>query len=213
MNTIKCIEPKFDCKKCNRLYKFRKENVIKFPNYYNKPVRSFGSKFSKLLIIGLAPGLQGANKTGRPFTGDFAGELLYSTLLKFNLAKGFYDPKIKNDLKLKNCRITNVVKCVPPKNKPEGTEVKNCRSFLSEEINAMKNLKIILCLGVVSHNSTIKSFGLKPKNFIFSHGKKHKINEGVVMINSYHCSRYNTNTGRLNKKMFEEVFKKINKLL
>ncbi|PPR78630.1 MAG: hypothetical protein CFH01_00876 [Alphaproteobacteria bacterium MarineAlpha2_Bin1] len=206
---MKNLEPNKNCIKCIRLSNFRKENILKYPSYFNNPVSSFGSISSELLIVGLAPGIHGANKTGRPFTGDYAGILLYNTLIKFKFATGNYLPESSDNLNLKNCRITNAVKCVPPKNKPEMKEIKNCRMYLKKEIYCMKNLKIILSLGTVAHNSIINCFDLKLKDYKFSHGKYHIINKKIKLINSYHCSRYNTNTKRLSKKMFEENFKKI----
>ena len=203
------IEPKKNCNICLRLSNFRKENIIKYPNYYNKPVISFGSLSSELLIVGLAPGIHGANKTGRPFTGDHAGILLYNTLIKFKFAIGSYNSEKLDTLQLNNCRITNAVKCVPPKNKPESVEANNCRTFLKKEITNMQNLKVIVSLGVIAHNSIINCFGLRLKDFKFSHGKSHKINRALRLQNSYHCSRYNTNTKRLSTSMFEDVFRKI----
>ena len=204
------IEPKKNCNICLRLSEFREENIIKYPDYHNKPVVSFGSLSSQLLIVGLAPGIHGANKTGRPFTGDYAGILLYNTLIKFKFAIGSYSAEEFDTLKLNNCRITNAVKCVPPKNKPASEEINNCRTFLNKEIINMQNLKVIVSLGVIAHNSIINCFGLKLKDYKFSHGKSHKINNTLRLHNSYHCSRYNTNTNRLSKSMFEDVFKKIN---
>lgn len=203
------IEPKKNCIKCVRLSNFRKENTLKYPAYFNKPVSSFGSLASELLIVGLAPGTHGANKTGRPFTGDYAGILLYETLIKYKLATGNYLSDSTDNLKLNNCRITNAVKCVPPKNKPNSVEISNCREFLKKEISCMENLKVILCLGTVAHNSILNCFDLKLIDFKFSHGKNHRINKKIKLFNSYHCSRYNTNTKRLSISMFEDVFKMI----
>ena len=210
---MKNLEPKINCIKCIRLSNFRKENILKYPKYFNNPVSSFGSLSSELLIVGLAPGVHGANKTGRPFTGDFAGVLLYKTLIKFKFANGKYDPGSSDTLKLNNCRITNAVKCVPPKNKPETNEIKNCSSYLKKEISSMKNLKIILSLGTVAHNSILTCFKLKMKDFKFSHGECHNINKNIKLINSYHCSRYNTSTKRLSERMFEDIFEEISTFL
>lgn len=169
---------------------------------------SFGPLDAKLLIVGLAPGLQGANFTGRPFTGDWAGDLLYKTLLEFGYATGVYAEHAQDGLTLSGCRITNAVRCVPPENKPLPDEIKNCAPFLKSEIIAMPNLKSILCLGLLSHNAIIKYFGLKPVHAQFAHGATHKIGT-VTIFDSYHCSRYNTNTKRLTADMFRDVFKKI----
>ena len=160
---------------------------------------------SSLLIVGLAPGLQGANKTGRPFTGDYAGDLLYKTINKFNFSKGKYAGRIDDNLKLKDCTITNAVRCVPPQNKPISEEINNCNNFLKKTIEIHKNLKVIIALGLIAHKSIISALSLKQKLYKFKHGNKHKI-DNLILIDSYHCSRYNTNTGRLNQEMFEKIF-------
>jgi len=197
--------PDRNCDYCPRLKEFREENRIKFPDKFNAPVPSFGPENASLLIVGLAPGLRGANFTGRPFTGDYAGDLLYGTLLKYGLAKGEYKAAPNDGLELINARITNAVRCLPPENKPIGAEINNCRPFLSSEIENLKNLKVIMCLGLVSHNSVIKTLGGKLSAHKFGHNAVHDLN-GMTVIDSYHCSRYNTNTGRLTTKMFEDVF-------
>lgn len=197
--------PDRNCDYCPRLKEFREENRIKFPGKFNAPVPSFGPESASLLIVGLAPGLRGANFTGRPFTGDYAGDLLYGTLLKYGLAKGEYKADPNDGLELINARITNAVRCLPPENKPIGAEINNCRPFLSSEIENLKNLKVIMCLGLVSHNSVIKTLGGKLSAHKFGHNAAHDLN-GMTVIDSYHCSRYNTNTGRLTTKMFEDVF-------
>jgi uracil-DNA glycosylase family 4 len=207
-----CPDPGKDCLLCPRLVDFRLKNRAKFPAEWNAPVPSFGPENAQLLIVGLAPGLKGANFTGRPFTGDWAGDLLYSTLLKFGLAEGVYKERADDGLKLKNCRITNAVRCVPPENKPTPAEEKTCRNFLVEEIKSLKNVKVILSLGLVSHNAVIKTIGQKISAHKFAHGAVHDLGK-VKLIDSYHCSRYNTNTGRLTTPMFEDVFKKITALL
>ena len=209
---FKC--PDKSCSKCSRLLDFRQNNIIKYPTYYNGPVESFGDLSSQILVVGLAPGLNGANQTGRPFTNDYAGDILYPALKKFGLAEGTYK-KVKNDgFTLKNVRITNSVRCVPPQNKVTGEEVKNCGEFLIQEINEMKNLKIILTLGAVAHNAVLGVLGYKKSKFKFAHGAEHKLDmHNVIMINSYHTSRYNINTGVLTEKMFDDVIMKVKDLL
>lgn len=203
----KClISPDHDCQICPRLAKFRAENRQKFPDKFNAPVPSFGSTEAEILIVGLAPGLKGANFTGRPFTGDFAGELLYSTLLKYGLAKGEFKARADDGLGLINCRITNAVRCLPPENKPIGAEINNCRPFLVSQFDHMPNLKIILSLGLVSHNAVLKTSGEKLSAHKFAHGAKHPLQNGLMLIDSYHCSKYNTSTKRLTEPMFHDVF-------
>lgn len=201
----KLIEPNKNCSKCRRLYNFRKKNQSNNPDWFNAPVPTFGELSSSLLIVGLAPGLQGANKTGRPFTGDYAGDLLYKTINKFNFSKGKYAGTIDDSLKLKDCTITNAVRCVPPQNKPISEEINNCNNFLKKTIENHKNLKVIIALGLIAHKSIISALNLKQKLYKFKHGNKHKI-DNLILIDSYHCSRYNTNTGRLNQEMFEKIF-------
>ena len=201
----KLIEPNKNCSKCRRLYNYRKKNQSNNPDWFNAPVPTFGELSSSLLIVGLAPGLQGANKTGRPFTGDYAGDLLYKTINKFNFSKGKYAGTIDDSLKLKDCTITNAVRCVPPQNKPISEEINNCNNFLKKTIEIHKNLKVIIALGLIAHKSIISALNLKQKLYKFKHGNKHKI-DNLILIDSYHCSRYNTNTGRLNQEMFEEIF-------
>ena len=159
-----------------------------------------------MLIVGLAPGLRGANRTSRPFTGDYAGQLLYPTLLKFGLASGDYAEDPNDSLSLVNCRVTNAVRCVPPQNKPTGAEINACRDYLIAEIDSMANLRVILALGTVSHASLLRSAGLRQKDWKFGHGAFHELPNGLILANSYHCSRYNTNTGRLTEAMFHDVF-------
>ena len=201
----KLTEPNKNCSKCRRLYNFRKKNQSENPDWFNAPVPTFGELSSSLLIVGLAPGLQGANKTGRPFTGDYAGDLLYKTINKFNFSKGKYAGTIDDSLKLKDCTITNAVRCVPPQNKPISEEINNCNNFLKKTIEINKNLKVIIALGLIAHKSIISALNLKQKLYKFKHGNKHKI-DNLILIDSYHCSRYNTNTGRLNQEMFEKIF-------
>ncbi len=197
--------PDRNCPLCPRLLEFREECRAQYPDKFNAPVPSFGPENAQLLIVGLAPGLRGANFTGRPFTGDYAGDLLYGTLLKFGLAKGEFLARPDDGLQLVNARITNAVRCLPPENKPIGAEINNCRPYLESEIENLKNLKVIMCLGLVSHNSVIKALGEKLSAYKFTHGGVHDV-AGYKVIDSYHCSRYNTNTGRLTTEMFEDVF-------
>lgn len=207
--------PDKNCSLCPRLKSFIDENREKFPDKYNAPVPSFGKSDAPLLIVGLAPGLRGANFSGRPFTGDYAGELLYATLLKFGFAKGIYKAHKDDGLEMVNARITNAVKCVPPGNKPTGQEINTCCSFLKQEIEDMctRNLKVILSLGVVSHNAVVKASSNKQSAFKFTHGKAHDIGDRLTLVDCYHCSRYNTNTRRLSTEMFEDVFKTIKGML
>lgn len=201
--------PDSNCSLCPRLEAFRAENRKKFPDQFNAPVPSFGSLDAELLVVGLAPGLKGANFSGRPFTGDYAGDLLYATLLKFGFAEGTYGAHKEDGLTLKNCRITNAVRCVPPQNKPTGPEINTCVSFLTREIEAMPRLKVILSLGGISHKSVLKALGCKASAHKFGHAAVHEMGQGRILINSYHCSRYNTQTKRLTTEMFEGVFENI----
>ncbi len=201
--------PDTNCTLCPRLKNFIDENRQKFPGKYNAPVPSFGSKNAQLLIVGLAPGLKGANFSGRPFTGDYAGDLLYATLLKYGFATGEYKASKDDGLELVNARITNAVKCVPPENKPTGTEINTCLQFLKTEIATMPNLKIILSLGLVSHNAVLKATVHKQSAFKFTHGALHDLGNDLHLADSYHCSRYNTNTRRLTTEMFEDVFEAV----
>lgn len=204
--------PGRDCNLCPRLTEFRTQNRILFPNQFNAPVPSFGDLNAELLIVGLAPGLKGANFSGRPFTGDYAGELLYTTLLKYKFARGLYGARADDGLQLKNCRITNAVRCVPPENKPTPAEEKQCLTFLKDEIAAMPNLNVILSLGQIAHKAVVKTLGGKMAAHAFGHGAQHVFGPRTL-INSYHCSRYNTQTGRLTSSMFHDVFEKIYTIL
>lgn len=201
------IEPDPGCTQCARLVEYRTANQAKYPDYHNAPVQSFGPIDAKLLIVGLAPGLKGANRTGRPFTGDWAGDLLYPTLLKFKLGRGAYGAEASDGLQLTDCRITNAVRCVPPENKVVGAEVNACAPYLLAEIQAMPNLKAMIALGTVAHNAVLKVLGLKRSAHKFGHCAQHDLGNGVVLTDSYHCSRYNTNTGRLSEEMFHDVFR------
>ena len=198
-------EPAPDCPLCPRLVDFRAQNRAAHPDWFNAPVPSFGSPAARLLIVGLAPGLKGANRTGRPFFGDFAGDLLYTTLLKTGFARGQHDLKAPEALSLVDCMITNAVRCVPPANRPTPGEIANCRQFLAARISSLPALHVILALGRIAHESTLEAFGLKRRNYPFRHGARHELEAGHVLFDSYHCSRQNTNTGRLTTPMFESV--------
>lgn len=203
-------EPAPDCALCPRLVKYRLENIAAEPDWFNGAVPSFGDQDARLLIVGLAPGRGGANRTARPFTGDWAGDLLYPTLETFGFSTGEFDPDGDDDLKLKDAMITNAVRCVPPQNKPIGAEMNNCRPFLTARIEAMPRLSTLICLGRVSHENTVKALGYKQSEFTFGHGARHYLeglNGPLSLFNSYHCSRYNTNTGRLTEAMFHNVFR------
>lgn len=201
------------CNKCPRLFQFIEKNKQLYPYFFNAPVPNFGDKNAKLLIVGLAPGLKGANRTGRPFTGDFAGKLLYGTLIKFGFASGEYKEDPDDGLKLINAMITNAVGCVPPENKPTSSEINTCNARLKATLISMSNLQIILSLGRISHQAVIKAYDLKQSDFPFAHGAIHHLSNGKTLIDSYHCSLYNTSTKRLTPKMFEDVFNVIKKLL
>ncbi|MCB9988231.1 MAG: uracil-DNA glycosylase [Rhodospirillales bacterium] len=205
--------PPRDCTLCPRLAQFRQDNRKAFPDKFNAPVPAFGGLDAAFLVVGLAPGLRGANFSGRPFTGDWAGDLLYATLLKSGFAKGTYGAHANDGLELVNARITNAVRCVPPENKPIGDEMNKCRPFLQQEMAAMPNLKVILCLGKISHDAVVRTCGEKLSAYKFGHGAVHKLGNGLMIIDSYHCSRYNTNTGRLTTQMFEDVFEEIKHIL
>jgi uracil-DNA glycosylase family 4 len=201
-------EPDRDCPLCPRLADFRAAARTREPAWFNSPVPSFGDPDARLLIVGLAPGLQGANRTGRPFTGDFAGDLLYATLLEYGFAKGLYKARPDDGLTLINCRISNAVRCVPPQNKPLPAEINTCRPFLSATIETMPRLRAIVALGRVAHESTVKALSLRSSAAPFAHGAIHRAGE-VTLYDSYHCSRYNTNTGVLTPEMFRGVFAKV----
>jgi uracil-DNA glycosylase family 4 len=197
--------PGHDCPRCPRLVAFRKRWRASEPAWFNAPVPSFGPPDARLLIVGLAPGLQGANRTGRPFTGDYAGVLLYETLGRYHFARGHYGAHPDDGLKLADGRITNAVRCVPPENKPTATEIATCREFLKETIAEMKKLRAILALGRIAHDSVLTALGSKKSAAPFKHGGKHRLGD-LMLFSSYHCSRYNTNTGVLTPAMFREVF-------
>lgn len=207
--------PPRDCTLCSRLVEYRRANDAEHPDWHNAPVPSFGALDARLLIVGLAPGVRGANRTGRPFTGDYAGDLLYPTLIEFGLAEGDYQARPDDGLRLIDCRITNAVRCVPPQNKPVGDEIRNCRPFLAEEIASMPHLSTVLCLGAIAHNAVITTLGARPSRHKFAHGARHFVTDDAprdgrpVVIDSYHCSRYNLNTRRLTPAMFRDVFAEI----
>jgi uracil-DNA glycosylase len=202
--------PPHDCPLCPRLAVFRTGNRKKHPGWFNAPVPSFGPLEARLLIVGLAPGLQGANRTGRPFTGDWAGDLLYATLLTQGLARGVYEERADDTLELVDCRIANSVRCVPPQNKPEPSEIKTCRQFLKSELETLPNVKVILALGKIAHDSVCDTLGVRKSTHPFKHGICYGTGK-FKLISSYHCSRYNTNTGVLTTKMFEDVVAKAKK--
>lgn len=208
-------EAPLNCDRCSRLVEYLNECRTKNPDWHNAPVDSFGPSNAKLLIVGLAPGVSGANRTARPFTGDYAGDLLYATLEKFGFSNGKYDVRPDDGLELINAMITNAVRCVPPQNKPTGAEINNCRPFLVSRMNALPDLKVILALGKIAHDSTVKTLGGKISENKFAHAAKHEfdyLGRPITLVDSYHCSRYNTNTGRLTTEMFEDVFEIISKL-
>lgn len=199
-------EPLKSCPLCPRLVAYRHENEAAHPDYFNGPAPSFGPKDAQLIIVGLAPGLHGANRTGRPFTGDYAGDLLYSTLGKYGFSQGTYRAAPDDGLVLKDAMITNAVRCAPPANKPTTAEIKTCRKFLTARLNALPRRRAIICLGRIAHDSTLAALGVKAKDAPFAHAARHDVGQNLVLFDSYHCSRYNTNTGRLTQAMFEAVF-------
>jgi len=205
-------EPPRDCPLCPRLVAYRAANARANPGWFNGPAPSWGDEDARLLVAGLAPGRTGANRTGRPFTGDHAGWLLYGTLIKLGFATGTYDPNGEDDLKLVDCMISNAVRCAPPGNKPETSEEANCRPFLASRIAALPRLKVIVTLGDVSRRNVLRALGLKASAGVPGHGSEFQAGPYVV-LNSYHCSRLNTNTGRLTPQMFEAVFERVRALL
>ena len=205
-------EAPLDCALCPRLVEYRIKNQSDEPDWFNAPVPSFGSDSARLLVVGLAPGRMGANRTGRPFTGDWAGDLLYPTLKAFGFSAGRYDARPDDGLSLERTMITNAVRCVPPENKPVGKEINACRPFLENRIRALTKLQVIVTLGKISHDSTVRALGAKVSSHPFGHNVKYEISsefseKDITLISSYHCSRYNTNTGRLTEAMFHDVFR------
>jgi uracil-DNA glycosylase family 4 len=211
--TAAAAAPPHDCARCPRLAAFRAQQRAAFPDWHNAPVPTFGDPHARLLIVGLAPGLRGANRTGRPFTGDYAGDLLYRTLAKFGFAEGRYEARPDDGLRLIDCRIANAVRCVPPANKPETAEIAACREYLVGEISASPRLEAILALGAIAHGSVLAGLGKRRSAFRFAHGAFHQLDGGLLLADSYHCSRYNTNTGRLTEAMFEDVFVELRRRL
>ena len=205
-------KPGRNCPRCPRLAAFRKQWRASEPAWFNAPVPSFGPLDARLLIVGLAPGLQGANRTGRPFTGDYAGVLLYETLGRYGFAEGKFDARPDDGLTLIDCRITNAVRCVPPENKPTPAEINTCRDFLMPTIAEMPKLRAVVALGKIAHDSVVTAFGARKSASPFKHGGKNAL-ENLTLFSSYHCSRYNTNTGVLTPKMFRDVFEKVRSYL
>jgi len=204
---------KENCKKCSRLAEFLKSSKQKHPNYYCKPVAAFGDPKARLLIVGLAPGLHGANATGRPFTGDYAGVLLYETLYKYKFATHPISKSRDDSLKLKDCRITNAVKCVPPANKPTLDEIKVCNTYLRNELDLLHPGNLILALGKIAHDSVLRAFDLKLSKYPFGHANLYELDNQMHLLDSYHCSRYNTQTKRLTQKQFEAIFSQARSIL
>ncbi len=211
------LQPGRDCSLCERLVAFRHEARINYPDWHNAPVPSFGPENARVLIVGLAPGLRGANRTGRPFTGDWAGDLLYETLLDYGFASGVYEERPDDNLKLIDCRVTNAVRCVPPENKPTPAEIRACRPFLESTLATMPKLQIIVALGRIAHESVVRAFAMPLAKVPFGHGAKANLllpdGRPIQLFDSYHCSRYNTNTGVLTPEMFRKVFANIRKSL
>ncbi|WP_336963184.1 uracil-DNA glycosylase [Sphingobium aquiterrae] len=199
-------EPPHDCALCPRLVAHRETCRAAFPKWWNAPVPAFGDRDARIAIIGLAPGMQGANRTGRPFTGDRSGPLMFQTLLKSGLAEGAYEGRVNDGLTLKDAIIVNAVKCLPPENKPTPEEVRTCRAFLTRAVDALPHARIFVALGQIAHQSAVKVLGGKLPKARFAHLAEHRMPDGRVLIDSYHCSRYNQNTGRLTPEMFEAVF-------
>ena len=200
------VLPDRDCPLCPRLAGFRATQRGLHADWFNAPVPPFGDDQAELLIVGLAPGLRGANRTGRPFTGDYAGDLLYATLLKFGFASGAFDRRVDDGLVLRRARITNAVRCVPPQNKPEPAEIAACRQFLAAELAVLPRLRAILALGAIAHQAVLAARALRRAAYPFAHAALHELPDGLLLADSYHCSRLNTNTGTLTTEMFEAVF-------
>ena len=202
-----------NCRRCDRLACFLDELKAQHPDYFCRPVPPFGAEDARLLIVGLAPGMHGANATGRPFTGDFAGILLYETLYRYGFASAPQSLSATDGLRLLDCRITNAVKCLPPQNKPVGGEIKACRDFLSAELNGFRGGGVVVALGSIAHRSVVAGFGLAQKDFRFAHAAEHALPRDITLIDSYHCSRYNTQTKRLTAEMFAQVFQRAREIL
>lgn len=206
MLTERTIEqPPRDCPLCPRLVEYRRANQAAQPDWFNAPVPSLGSTNAPILIVGMAPGVKGANRTGRPFTGDHAGMLLYETLGRFGLAQGHYDARPDDGMVLTGCRVVNAVRCVPPANLPQPLEVRTCNQFLTAELRGMARLRAVLALGVLAHAAVLRACGMSPARIRFRHGDIFELPDGLLLADSYHVSRYNTNTGLLTREMFEQV--------
>jgi uracil-DNA glycosylase family 4 len=203
-----CAEPPRDCPLCPRLVAFREELRAEHPDWWNAPVPSFGDPDAWLAICGLAPGKHGANRTGRPFTGDHAGILLYRTLLKFGLAEGAYEERPDDSLRLVGTAIVNAVKCLPPQNKPTPHEIATCRSYFTLGLAALPRVRVQVALGKIAHDSAVRTAGGRLGDYKFGHLAEHVLPDGRILLDSYHCSRYNQNTGRLTAPMFEAVFER-----
>jgi len=205
-------EPPRDCPRCPRLVAYREANAARHPDWWNGAVPSFGDASGRLLVLGLAPGVAGANRTGRPFTGDYAGDLLYATLTRFGLANGRFAARTDDGLALGDCLVSNAVRCVPPQNKPTPAEIATCRPFLAARIAALPRLRAVVCLGRIAHETLLRTLGLRLAAHPFAHGARHDVG-GLAVFDSYHCSRYNTNTRRLTPEMFEAVFAEVRTFL
>jgi uracil-DNA glycosylase family 4 len=208
------VSPPPDCQDCPRLAEYRRANRARFPDWSNAPVASFGAGEARLAVVGLAPGLRGANRTGRPFTGDYAGDLLYATLLEYGFASGRYAARPDDGLELRDCAIVNAVRCAPPQNKPTPQEIAACRRYLAGALDALPELRAIVALGRIAHDSALRTFGLRLAQFPFAHGAIHRLPAGGPrLFDSYHCSRYNTNTRALTPEMFRAVFASVRAFL
>ncbi|WP_443971589.1 uracil-DNA glycosylase [Sphingobium sp. CR28] len=210
---VPAAEPSRDCPRCPRLVALREELRIEHPDWWNAPIRAFGDPAARIVIVGLAPGKHGANRTGRPFTGDYAGDLLFATLHKFGFSRGGYGSNLEDGLALVDIAILNAVKCLPPQNKPTPQEIHNCRPFLEKGIESLPNVQIFIALGQIAHQSAVKTLGGRLSQCRFGHLAEHRMPDGRMLIDSYHCSRYNQNTGRLTAAMFEAVFARARELL
>lgn len=206
-------EPPHHCGLCPRLADFRRANAVTWPDWHNGPVPGFGPSDAPLLIVGLAPGLRGANRTGRPFTGDYAGNLLYPTIAKYGFGEGRFDARPDDGFRMTGCRLTNAVRCLPPENKPTTDEIKTCNRYLKTEIEGRPDLRAVLALGLIAHKAVLRALGLVAARHAFAHGAMHELPNGLLLADSYHCSRYNTNTGRLTEKMFHSVFAELRERL
>ena len=198
-------QPPHDCLLCPRLVEYRRANQLSHPDWFNGPVPSLGGRDAPILVVGMAPGVKGANRTGRPFTGDYAGMLLYETLIRFQLATGVYDARPDDGMELRGCRVVNAVRCVPPANLPQPVEVRTCNQILTAELRSLPNLRGVLALGVLAHAAVLRACGIPPSRIRFRHGEIVQLPDGLLLADSYHVSRYNTNTRLLTREMFEQV--------